>query len=478
MGLIIRPEEYHAILRSDPYAYLQKAFPIVAPGSTFLRNWHLQAIMHLLERVRRGEVKRAIITVPPRSLKSICASVVFPSFLLGHDPSCSIICASYSERLAKKHSSDFRRLIKSEANRRIFPRTLIDPIKDTELEIATTQGGYRLAASVEGTLTGRGADIIIIDDPLKQADGQSDAARANVYDWFSNTIISRLNDKLNGGIIVVMQRVHAEDLVGSLLAQGGWEHLCLPAIAVQDEHIPIGDGLFHFRQQGTVLHPEREPIEVLEALRRDMGSMVFEAQYQQCPIIQGGNLIKTDWFSRYDQLPPTCNPEARIIVSFDTAMNAKEISDYSVGVVFFIVKGNIYIADIIRERLEYPDLKRRVVEVYNQWTGITKYQYLVIENKGSGMSLIQDLKRDGIHARPYEPDNRDKVMRAHDQLALLESGAVYLPRSAPWLQTFEAEVEAFPASRYDDQVDALVQGLAFAQRHAKVTTTRGLIGLH
>jgi len=220
-----------AILREDLYCFIQATFPTVSPGASFAPNWHIEAIAYALTRVLNGEIKRLIITVPPRSLKSICTSVAFPAFVLGHDPTRRIICVSYAEALARKHANDCRALMRSPLYHRLFPGTRISLAKDTELEFATTCGGNRLSTSVGGTLTDRGGNLIIIDDPLKPQDAYSEAARESTKQWYSNTLLSRLDDKINDAIIVVMQRLHLDDLVGHLLEQEGWTHLNLPAIA-------------------------------------------------------------------------------------------------------------------------------------------------------------------------------------------------------------------------------------------------------
>ena len=155
-----------AILGTDFYAFIQAVFPIVSSGDRFLRNWHIEAMSHELSRVLKGETRRLIITVPPRSLKSICASVALPAFALGHDPRRRIICVSYSDGLARKHANDCRAVMRSGFYRQVFPGTRISPAKDTETEVMTTARGSRLATSVGGTLTGRGGNLLIIDDPL------------------------------------------------------------------------------------------------------------------------------------------------------------------------------------------------------------------------------------------------------------------------------------------------------------------------
>jgi predicted phage terminase large subunit-like protein len=468
------PRFIEAILRQDLYCFIRAAFPIVSPGAPFAPNWHLEAIAYHLSRVLEGEIKRLIITIPPRSLKSICGSVCFPAFVLGHDPTRRIICVSYAESLARKHANDCRALMRSPIYNRLFPNTQISLAKDTEVEFATTLGGNRLSTSVGGTLTGRGGNFIIIDDPLKPQDAYSELARDSVKQWYSNTLLSRLDDKYNDAIVVIMQRLHMDDLVGHLLEQEGWTHLNLPATAESEHCVPIGPGRFHVRRGGDVLHPEREPREILDELKRSMGSLDFAAQYQQAPVTEGGNLIRWNWFQFYDD-PPTRESGDRIIISWDTALSSKELSSYSACVVLQTRGETAYVLDVIRDRLEYPDLKRKVIEVYRTWRNAFDRCELVIENKGSGMSLVQELKRENIHAIAIDPQG-DKVMRMNAQTARIEAGSVFLPRVARWLDDFRSEILPFPTGRYTDQIDALSQALdrAFTQPRQRVVT--GIIG--
>ena len=211
---------------------------------------------HQLEQVRLGRITRLVITIPPRSLKSQICSVAFPAYVLGHDPTKRVIGVSYSQDLATKLSNDCREVISSPWYRQLFPQTKLSRLKNTETEFATIQMGYRLATSIEGTLTGRGGDIIIVDDPLKPIDALSDSRRARVNNAFVNTIMSRIDDKRTGAIIIVMQRLHEDDLVGRLLREAArdWTVLNLPAIAEQEEEIEIGGGRRHFRHPSDVLH--------------------------------------------------------------------------------------------------------------------------------------------------------------------------------------------------------------------------------
>jgi predicted phage terminase large subunit-like protein len=449
---------FEAALRTDFYSFVQWGFPVVSGGKQLQLNWHLEAMAYALTDVIHGNTRRLMITVPPRNLKSICSSVALPAFALGHDPTRRIICVSYSEPLARKHGNDCRALIHSPSYQRIFPRTRISASKDTETEIVTTAGGSRLTTSVGGTLTGRGGDVIIIDDPLKPQEAHSESALESQKQWLTGTLLSRLDHKSEGSIIVVMQRLHPDDLVGHLIEQGGWNHLNLPAIAETDCRIPLGINRYHHRRVGDLLHPEREDQAALDELKRTMGSMQFAAQYQQAPVPRDGNLIKWSWFKFYDS-PPRPGPGDRLIVSWDTAMSSNQPSDFSVCVVLLARGETVYILDVIRARLEYPDLRRAVMFQHGRWgqTPVAAYS-LLIEKKGAGLSLIQDLQRENIYAVGIDPDG-DKLQRMEAQTALIEAGAVHLPSNAPWLDEFKKEVLSFPKGRHDDQVDALSQGL-------------------
>jgi len=450
-----------AILGTDLYSFVRASFPIVSGDGRFLSNWHIEAICYELSQVIQGNTRRLIITVPPRSLKSICASVCLPAFVLGQDPTRRIICVSYSEHLARKHANDCRALMHSKLYRGVFPSTRISTAKDTETEFMTTARGSRLATSVGGTLTGRGGNLVIIDDPLKPQDAQSQSARDSLKQWYANTLLSRLDHKTEGSIIVVMQRLHLDDLVGHLLEQNGWRHLNLPAIAEDETIIHLGAARSIRRQVGELLHPERESQVALDELKTSMGSMEFSAQYQQAPVPIGGNLIKWSWFRYYD-LSPSPRPGDKLIVSWDTATSSEQLADYSACVVLLVRGETVYVLDVIRARLEYPELKRTVLLHHKRWRQTEAAYCLLIEKKGSGQSLIQDLYREKIHAIGINPEG-DKVMRMVAQAAPIEAGAVHLPSTAPWLDEFKKEILSFPRGRHDDQVDALSQGLQRAR---------------
>src|SRR5882757_6956789 len=288
------------MLGQDFTAFVRKVFETVSPGDMFLPNWHIDAMTYAAELVIAGEVHRLIATVPPRHLKSIVFSVALPAFLLGQDPTKRIICVSYSNELAIKHAIDFRAVMTSDWYRCVFPKTKVSREKDTQYETMTTARGYRYATSLGGTLTGRGADLIVLDDPQKPEEALSEAHRNSAGQWFDTTLLSRLDSKSEGAVVMVMQRLHEDDLAGRLLEKGGWEHLKIAAIAEQEERITVGRRHIHKRTAGTVIDSRRESLEDLEHLRQSMGELFFSAQYQQEPIPLAGNIIKAEWFKEYE----------------------------------------------------------------------------------------------------------------------------------------------------------------------------------
>ena len=297
----LSPCEYMQILRSDLGYFAERCFCELNPQAAFLPNWHIEAIAAKLAAVRAGKIRRLIINLPPRHLKSLLASIAFPAWCLGHDPSAQILCVSYAQDLADKLARDCRSIMMSPWYRRIF-RTRLAPHRQAVQEFLTTAHGFRFATSNGGVLTGRGAGIILIDDPLKPEEALSDALRQAANDWFDHTLYSRQNDKQHGAIVIIMQRLHEDDLVGHVLAQEPWEVVRFPAIAETDEAHKIetiwGPRCFT-RRQGEALHPEREPLDTLDRIRRTVGEYNFAGQYQQTPAPLGGGLVKAEWFKHY-----------------------------------------------------------------------------------------------------------------------------------------------------------------------------------
>src|SRR5438876_2021643 len=321
----LSPRELDVILRSDLGYFAERCFHDLNPQTELARSWHLEVIAAKLTAVRQGRIQRLIINLPPRHLKSLLASIAFPAWCLGLDPSAQILCVSYAQDLADKLARDCRSIMMSPWYRRIF-WTRLAPHCQAVQEFITTRQGYRLATSTGGVLTGRGADIILIDDPLKPEEALSEAQRQACNEWYDHTLYSHLNDKRYGAIVIITQRLHEDDLVGHVFVQEPWEVLSFPAIPEADETHEIdtiwGPRCFA-RRQGEALHPDREPLNVLGRIRRTIGEYNFAGQYQQSPAPLGGGMIKAEWFKRYreDERPERFD---RIVQSWDTANKATE----------------------------------------------------------------------------------------------------------------------------------------------------------
>lgn len=450
-----------AALRTDLLSFTAKVFHHTAPAQPFNRNWHQRAIAYQLERCRRREVRRLIITIPPRQLKSVTASVAFPAFILGHDPTARIVCVSYSADLSAKHARDCRSVMTSPWYHQLFPGTILSRERNAELEFMTTKRGYRLSTSVGGSLTGRGGNYIIVDDPMKPDEALSDLRRAGVNEWMDNTLYSRLDDKQNDVLILIMQRLHLEDPVGHVLAkEEGWAHLNLPAVAEFDQNIPVGPDRFYRRKVGELLHPEREPQSVLDDLRRSIGSYNFAAQYQQQPIPPEGEIVKWEWFQTYEVLPAGLG---YIVQSWDTASKAGELNDYSVCTTWQIIGQQFFLLDILRQRLIYPDLRRAVINQAQRY----RPRCVLIEDKASGMALAQDFHRGELGGAgvpiTIEPE-ADKITRASVESIAIETGKVFIPAKADWLQALRHEIVQFPYGAHDDQIDSISQFLGWVRK--------------
>jgi predicted phage terminase large subunit-like protein len=452
------PELRDAILRLDLASFIASSFRSVVPGAEFMFNWHVNVLADYLMRVTEGEIKRLIIAMPPRYLKSFCVSVAWPAWMLGHDPTKKIIAASYAQGLSLRHSTDCRLILESEEYRRLFPFTEIAKGQNQKHRFATTRQGFRFATSVGGTLTGDGGDILIADDPHNPTHIFRDSTRQQVHQWFEQTFASRLNDKRHGAIVIVMQRLHPEDLVGYLLEKqpGDWTVLTLPAIAQTPWDYKTRRKVYH-REAGDLLHEAREDQAVLDAIKRTMGNYPFAAQYQQNPVALEGGMVHAAWF-RYEKFQKEA--EGVIVQSWDTAIKAGKQHDYSVCTTWCYGEERYVLLDVFRKKLEYPLLKKAVEEQ------AARYQpdAILIEDKASGQSLLQELR--GTLPFPLIPirPTQDKLTRFAGITPLFEGGKVFLTKGAGWLGDYETELLAFPNGVHDDQADSTSQALSWIKK--------------
>lgn len=427
-------------------------------GYQWKKARHHKIVCDALMRVYRGESKRLVINIPPRYSKTELAVINFIAWCLGKVPDSEFIHTSYSGTLASNNAWQARELVLHEAYREIFPATNLRSDSTAKDEWRTTAGGIVYARGSGGTITGYGAGkdrkgfggAIIIDDPHKADEATSNVIRQGVIDWFQNTIESRKNDPTNTPIIVIMQRLHENDLSGWLLNGGNgehWDHVCLPAL---DE------------QTGEALWPEKHTAEML-ATMSSANPYVFSGQYQQRPSPLGGGILKGDRFRRYKALP---NFRYRKIFA-DTAQKTGERNDYSVFQCWGAHEGGAYLIDQIRGKWEAPELKRRAVDFWNKHQAVDPVEFgslrqMIVEDKSSGTGLIQDIKL--TCSIPIEGVQRvkDKLTRVMDIAGYVESGRVFVPEEADFIGDFIHECESFTPNdthAHDDQIDPMCDAI-------------------
>lgn len=465
----------YSILRKDFKSFVRKVFSEVAGDSEYLDSWHIDLICSEIMDMIDSRNNRLIVNIPPRYLKSIICSVALPAYLLGVNPKAVIMSVAYNDELSSKLAYDCKKVMESSWYKELFPKTRLSKNRSSTMDFVTSQGGGRYATSVNGTITGRGANWIIIDDPIKPQDAFSETVRTKTNDWYGHTLSSRLNDRKNGKIILVMQRLHEDDLTGYLLQQEGcgFKHLKIQAIAEKDEswHIkrPFGKGKTINRKKGEALHPEREDIKKLLQLKNEMGTMTFAGQYQQDPMPLEGNIIKSEWFQFYNKskliemIKAGHIKIAHVIQSWDTAQCTGKNNDYSVCMTLLKdTDGFYYLLDVYRVKIEFTKLVKEAVRLERDFCNQYKHSVkMLIEHGGSGIQLIQALKEDyKIRAQEVNPKG-DKESRLLNVANLVENGKCKFPDNNPhWWQAFEKELLTFPNGKHDDQCDALSQALS------------------
>ncbi len=449
---------FNALMRQSLSAFTQKAFNTVSPADNYLHNWHIDAMSEALMACYYREILRLVINVPPRYMKSISGTVAFPCWGIGQDPALQFMCTSYSERLANKHSVDSRLILTQSWYRSAFPDVVLAHDQNEKHKFQTTKRGHRIATSMQGVATGEGCNFLIADDPHNVKKALSDKMRESDIESFDQTFTSRLNDKKRDVIIIIMQRLHDEDLAGHVLKQGGYEHLCLPAECEKKTIIEIGN-FRKVRQPGELLHPSREGEKEIAQRKRELGSFGYSGQYQQSPTPVGGGMIKKPWIPRYNR---PLKRYTRIIHSWDTSYKPQDINDPSVLTVWGEHDRGFDLLHVYRDRIDYPELKRQAKNYIQsaKW----KPGVVLIEDKASGQSLIQELRQDkeirtAIIA--IEPEG-DKLTRLATEAAKFEAGMVRLPEQAEWLTDYENEIFKFPVAATKDQVDSTSQFLRWA----------------
>lgn len=448
-------------LRNDFLSFVAKCFVYLNPGQIFHSNWHLEAISHKLDECRKGHIKRLVILLPPRHLKSTITSVAWPAFVLGHAPQTKFICASYGQELANKLSNDTRSIMNSEWYRNLFPGTCISPQKDTQHYFETTDHGGRFATSVGGPMTGFGCDILIVDDPQKPSDMAHETSRQRAPDWLFNTAFSRFNDPKNGISVIVMQRLGEDDLVGALENIPDVEILKIPTRAEVAITYDLGDDLHHTFSAGHFLQEKRFGLQEFEAKRAEMGSKDFSAQYQQEPLPSDGGVFHWDWLIQCDELPEV----SELVMSIDVAATEAG-GNYTAMTLWGHLNGHWYLVDARRYQHDLAKVRQTIQALDKRY----QPDLLVIDSGGVGRGLIAELQAQGYKHIRSVGASTSKIERAYDVVAMIEAGRVHVLSSIPKLAEFRREIISFPEGKSDDFVDSMTQVLRFprnAVRYAR-----------
>ncbi len=442
-----------AILRYDFKSFIFKVFDTINPGIKFNNSWYINLVADYLENLITNKArKRLIINIPPRCLKSISISVAWPAWILGLAPDKRIMVVSYSEHLSIKHSLDCRAVMQSQWYQELFPGTIISSSCNKKNKYMTTKFGFRMSASVGGSITGEGADVLILDDPHNPVHIMSEKLRLKTINWFEQTFVSRLNDQQEGSIVVAMQRLHCLDLSGYLARKMCWDLLRIPAICDNDQIFNSGKNIYHFKQ-GDSIDCHRLPIKVLAHIRRQTGDANFKAQYWQDPDDINQGILKLAEIKFYDNMPLF---EA-IYQSWDTAIKISALSDYSVCTTWGVYQSRYYMIDFLCQKLEYSYLKDSVLGLAKKWLP----DIILIEDKASGQSLIQDLKLEKVYNIIPQKPKVDKITRFALVIPFFTLEQVFLPSQSVWTNQVVQQITTFPYAKNDDIVDSISQFLNY-----------------
>ena len=423
----------------------------------YLAGWVHKDICQRLEKfseaVANEESPRLMLFMPPRHGKSTLASVAFPAWHLGKNPQHEFISCSYSGSLAMSFSRKVRQLVREPNYKYIFEETKLDKDSQSIESWLTTRGGGYVAAGVGGGITGKGANILLIDDPVKnREDAESENNREATWDWYTSTAYTRLSP--GGGILVILTRWHDDDLAGKLLTAGEegadqWEVVKYPAIAEENET---------YRKQGEPLHPERYNLESLEMIQRAIGPRDWTALYQQNPVSDEGDYFNRDMV-RYYEPEEIDYDRLRYYCAWDLAIGQRDRNDFSVGVTVGIDEyDNMYVVDVIRGKYDGFELVEKILDFYEQWRpGIVGIERGHIE-MAIGPFLEKRVAERRLHSAYFKDlkvGRRDKEARARAIQGRMQQGKVYFPQDATWTGSMVAELLRFPNGVHDDQVDAL-----------------------
>lgn len=466
----------HAKTKSPPpipdlLTFFKQAWDVLEPGRELSLNWHQELICEYLELVASGEIRRLLINVAPRSLKSRLVTVAFPCWLWLQHKSDRYMFLSYASSLANDHSDDRRKIIQSDWYQNLSGGLLLSSSKNRISEFENGSSGLMVARGLDGSVTGGGGDGIIFDDPNNPEKVESTNIREGTLRKFKDYSVTRRDNPAGTFVVVVQQRTHDQDVSGYILKElPDYVHLCLPTEAEDDITITFPkSGKQIIRRKGDLLHPERFGREEVEEAQLTLGNLTYAGRHQQRPVPLEGGIIQHSWFRRYST--PPVNFE-QIVMSWDTASKASELNCPWCCTVWGILIGNYYLLYVFTKRQEYPEGKRTAGNLMLQW----QPNVVLIEDKSTGQSLIQELRLNGVtdslgnkhyfNIIPILPCN-DKLTRMSVESPAIESGRVWLPENAPWLPEYELTMTKFPLSAISDPVDSTSQALHWLRESAK-----------
>lgn len=440
--------------------YVRQAWPVIEPGATFIDNWHIDLISEHLQAVNDGECRRLIINIPPRHMKSIQTTVCFPTWTWIRHPEKRFIKASYSDSLSRKHNILSRDIIRSPWYQNYWSdRFTLKGDVNRQNEFENNHHGMMYSTSVGGALTGNGADVIIVDDPQNPLMANSETERQNSIDFFKNTLQTRLNDPKTGVIIIIMQRLHENDLTGHVLSEGlGYTHLCLEAEATKKTIITFPKTLRTIiREEGDILNPQRFDAEVLSGLKKSMGTLQYAGQFQQTPAPAEGVIFKREWMNNF--YSDGAAPRTQDIQSWDMAFTKSEESAKVAGFVMGRKGSDIYIKDLVNDKMSFTESVAAVMTLSGKWPSA---RAKVVENKANGPAIVDFLKKEISGMVEFNPKG-SKTERAISVTPYFEAGNIHFPdpKTHPWVDDLIRDLLMFPKGTFKDTTDALVQGILY-----------------
>jgi len=445
-------------------AFTKLMWHLIEPSTPYKHTWHIDALNEHLEAVTKGQIRNLIINIPPRHMKSVSVSVMWPTWVWITRPESRWIFGSYSHNFALRDASRMRSILKSPIFQRLFkPQWTFLDDQDQKTKFENSVRGFRFTTAVGGIVTGEGGDFLVADDPINALDAESEVAREAAYQWWTKAMSTRGNDPKKVAKVVVMQRLHEKDLAGRLLSEfsGMYEELILPAEYDGPRKVTSIGWTDPRKEKGELMWPEHFGRPELEELKKNLGSRGTSAQLQQNPKPADGGLFKRHWWGAYKEQPL----DIETIVQFWDCANKPGISnDYSICATWAKTPKGFFLLDLWREKVEAPDLERAAVRNFNKWMPSA----VVIEDKANGTPLIQYLRRSHRHipVLPYNPQARDKQVRASAATPTVESGNCYLPADAAWCEAFISEHEKFPNADHDDMVDTTSMFVEYFLRRA------------